>query len=240
MHECVTAPVVFLDFDGTISRADVVDAVLERYADPAWTKIEDAWRAGRIGSRECLREQMALVRATPVEFGDLLSTIGLDEGFAPLLETCESHGLAVHVISDGFDYCIARILRTAPPHVEPLIARMRVCASHLEPGEASTWRVGFPYFGDACEHGCATCKPAVMAQLNPSGAPAVFVGDGLSDRFAAHAADLVFAKHKLAAYCTEQSLPHYTYTTLRDVSRALDRIMRSGGIGRAASIAVNR
>lgn len=240
MHDSLLKPVVFLDFDGTISRADVVDAVLERYADRGWTKIEDAWRAGTIGSRECLREQIALVCATSAEMDALLGGIGLDEGFPSVLETCESHGLAVHVISDGFDYCIDRILETAPARVQPQIARMRVCASHLEPGIGSVWRVGFPYYAEVCEHGCATCKPAVMAELNPSGAPAVFVGDGLSDRFAAQAADLVFAKHKLAAYCREQSLPHVSYASLDDVADEIDRLMRTGGIRRAASMGVNR
>jgi 2-hydroxy-3-keto-5-methylthiopentenyl-1-phosphate phosphatase len=240
MPESVCAPVVFLDFDGTISRADVVDAVLERYADRAWTKVEDAWRSGRIGSRQCLRDQMAMVRATPAELDGLLADIGLDEGLATLLETCDSHGLAVHVISDGFDYCIHRLLETAPARVQASVGRMRVCASHLEPNAGSRWGVGFPFYAEPCAHGCATCKPAVMTQLNPAGAPSVFVGDGQSDRFAAHAADLVFAKHKLAEYCREQSLPHVAYTTLGDVARELDRVVRTGGVRRAASIGVNR
>jgi 2-hydroxy-3-keto-5-methylthiopentenyl-1-phosphate phosphatase len=240
MHQLLVRPLVFLDFDGTISRADVVDAVLERYADRAWTQIEDAWRDGRIGSRQCLRDQMALVRATPADLDALLDAIGIDEGFATLLETCASHELAVHVVSDGFDYCIERILKTAPACVQELIARVRICSSHLEPDGASRWRVGFPYFADGCAHGCATCKPAVMTTLNPAGGPSVFVGDGLSDRFAAHAADLVFAKQKLAAYCREQSLAHVPYATLADVASEIDRLMLSAGIQRAASIGLNR
>jgi 2,3-diketo-5-methylthio-1-phosphopentane phosphatase len=240
MHDSVFRPVVFLDFDGTISRADVVDAVLERYADRAWTTIEDAWRAGRIGSRQCLRDQMALVGATPAELHSLLGEIGLDEGFASLLDTCASHRLRVHVISDGFDYCIGRILKTVEPRLHDMVDAMRVCASHLEHAGGSDWRVGFPYFPDVCAHGCATCKPAVMAELNPAGAPSIFVGDGLSDRFAAHAADLVFAKYKLEAYCTEQSLPHVPYTTLDDVAREIDRLIRGGGVRRAVRVGVNR
>src|SRR5258708_9767213 len=56
---------VFLDFDGTISRADVVDAILEKFAGPAWLRVEEEWRAGRIGSPEGLPPPKALVRATP-------------------------------------------------------------------------------------------------------------------------------------------------------------------------------
>src|SRR5438876_1154800 len=48
-------PTIFLDFDGTITRRDAIDAILDAYADPQWLDIEDAWKSGRIGSRECLR-----------------------------------------------------------------------------------------------------------------------------------------------------------------------------------------
>src|SRR5260221_6992093 len=102
--------VVFLDFDGTITLRDVTDAILELYADPAWLRIEGAWLAGQIGSRECLAAQMALVTATPEQVDRLLDDIGVDPGFAMLLDVCAARGLPVHIISDGFDYCISRIL----------------------------------------------------------------------------------------------------------------------------------
>ena len=34
------SPILFLDFDGTISRADVVDALLERFALPEWRQLD--------------------------------------------------------------------------------------------------------------------------------------------------------------------------------------------------------
>jgi len=42
-------PVLFLDFDGTITRRDAVDAILEKFADPRWLAIEEDWKSGRIG-----------------------------------------------------------------------------------------------------------------------------------------------------------------------------------------------
>ena len=86
-------------------------------------------------------------------------------------------------------------------------------------------RLDFPYFRRPCEHGCATCKPAVMELLNPERAPAVFVGDGLSDRYAARRADLVFAKNSLAEYCREREIEHVEYERLREVAARLDSIL---------------
>lgn len=222
---------VFLDFDGTVSREDVVDTILETYADPAWLRVEQDWQAGRIGSRECLRAQMALVRATEDEMNGLLDRIQLDDGFAGLLEMCVRDAVAVHILSDGFDYCIGRILRRAGPDIERLLGGVEVCASHLEPCGDRDWRVDFPLFPNMCAHGCATCKPAAMRLLDADDrGPTVFVGDGLSDRYAASAADEVFAKGTLARYCRREGIAYRHYKDLRDVTISLEKMLRDRAI----------
>ena len=110
-------PILFLDFDGTITRRDATDAILEAYADPEWLQIEEEWKRGRMGSRECLIAQMALVRATGAEIDSLLDHIAIDQGFVPLLETCSPPDVPVHIVSDGFDYCIQRILSRPSLHL---------------------------------------------------------------------------------------------------------------------------
>jgi 2,3-diketo-5-methylthio-1-phosphopentane phosphatase len=218
MVESAPKPVVFLDFDGTISRVDVVDAILDRFADREWLRVEQEWKAGRIGSRACLAAQVAFVRASEAEVTSLLSEIQIDPGFVALLEACDRAGSPAHIISDGFDYCIGRILRQVPPSHQHLLANVSISSSHLEPAGGTAWRTAFRFMEADCEHGCATCKPAVMEALNPAGAPAIFVGDGLSDRYAAAAADVVFAKDKLAAHCTDKKIPFFRYETLADVA----------------------
>lgn len=219
-------PVLFLDFDGTISRRDAVDLILERFADERWLAVEEDWRSGRIGSRECLARQMALVRARPRELDELLAMIELDAGLGLLLGTCARLGVQVSVISDGFDYCIRRIFARAGvgPSVR-FLRGVRLCASHLAHAGGGRWRTEFPYFRTACAHGCATCKPAVMSLLNPHDAPVVFVGDGLSDVYAAREADLVFAKKSLARFCHEHAIAHATYESLVEVAATLEKFV---------------
>lgn len=62
-----------------------------------------------------------------------------------------------------------------------------------------------------------------MRLLNKTNAPAIFVGDGLSDRYAVESADLVFAKDGLASFCAEHSIEHFPYQSLGDVAARLDR-----------------
>ena len=214
--------ILFLDFDGTITQRDAVDAILEAYADPQWLTLEAEWRAGWRGSRECLRAQMELVRATRKQLDSLLDGIEIDEGLTTLLETCAAHEVPVHIISDGFDYCIRRILLRANKRVHAFLRGSRICASRLE-ARGQQWRTEFPFFHQTCAHGCATCKPAVMRLLNAANAPAIFAGDGQSDQYAVEAADLVFAKNGLAEYCVEHSIEHSSYNNLGEVARHLDR-----------------
>lgn len=219
-------PILFLDFDGTVSSRDAVDLILEKFAGGRWLAVEEEWRTGRIGSRECLARQMALVRATPRELDELLGSIELDAGLVELLEICASLDVTLSIISDGFDYCIRRILQSGGSRVSRLLRGSRVCASHLAHAGAGRWRTEFPYFGEPCAHGCATCKPAVMSLLNSREAPAIFVGDGLSDRYAAGTADLVFAKKSLARYCGEQAIEFTAYESLSEIGAHLEGIVR--------------
>jgi 2-hydroxy-3-keto-5-methylthiopentenyl-1-phosphate phosphatase len=215
-------PILFLDFDGTISRRDAVDAILETYADPEWLTFEAEWRESRIGSRDCLRAQMSLVRASRKQIDALLDEIGIDENLVALLEMCAMQQIPAHIISDGFDYCIRRILSGANKRIAAFLRGGRVCAAHLE-SRGHLWRTEFPFFHQTCGHGCATCKPSVMRLLNKTNAPAIFVGDGLSDRYAVESADLVFAKDGLAKYCSANSILHTRYQNLGEVAAHIDR-----------------
>ncbi|MER3428015.1 MAG: hypothetical protein C4334_07920 [Pyrinomonas sp.] len=212
---------LFIDFDGTITRRDVTDAILEAFAAPQWRAIEEDWQAGRIGSRDCLHGQMSLVRASRDELEALLCSIELDPGLGALLEVCATDDLPVHIVSDGFDYCIERILARERA-LAPLLRRVRVWASHLEP-DGHRWRTTFPF---SCHpllksHGCATCKPMVMRLLNRTGARTIFIGDGLSDIHATGLADQIFAKDKLADFCAAHAVSFIRYANLAEVAAHL-------------------
>jgi 2-hydroxy-3-keto-5-methylthiopentenyl-1-phosphate phosphatase len=219
--------VVFLDFDGTITLQDATDAILDAFAGPGWLQIEDAWLSGQIGSRECLAAQMALVTATRNQIDRLLDVIGVDPGFAVLLDTCAAHAVPVHVLSDGFDYCIERILGRPALNLLRRLTDSHIVSSSLRLVRGQ-WRAAFAHPPEACAHGCATCKPAAMKSLNAADAVTVFVGDGMSDRYAAAYADVVFAKDKLAAFCNNASIPCTGFDTLTTVAVSLERLLSAG------------
>jgi 2-hydroxy-3-keto-5-methylthiopentenyl-1-phosphate phosphatase len=218
---------VFLDFDGTITLRDATDAILDAFADPAWVQIEEAWLSGQIGSRECLAAQMALVTATRDEVNRLLDEIGVDPDFTMLLDACAARAVPVHIVSDGFDYCIERILGRQDLNLVSRLTDLPIVSSTLQP-DGRRWLATFRHPLEPCAHGCATCKPAAMERLNATDALTVFVGDGLSDRYAATSADVVFAKDKLATYCERASIPYAPFGTLAAVADGIDQLLGAG------------
>ncbi len=201
----------FVDFDGTITEQDVVDQILERFADPEWRVIEKEWADGRIGSRECLSRQMGLVKATKAEFKKLVGEIKVEPTFYDFLKTARSLSIPVIVASDGMDWVIREILKEEVP----------VFSNKLEWTQEGI-RIGFPE-GPLCVHSCANCKARVIASQRSADDTVVFVGDGLSDRFATGHADVVFAKNKLVKFCEENNIKHKHYTSFKDIEQWLIR-----------------
>ena len=214
-----SGPVVFSDFDGTIAQVDVTDLILGEFGDAGWRDVEEEWVAGRIGSRECLRRQMALVRAGTEELDALIDTVPLDPDFAAFYRLTREVRMPFYVVSDGFDYVIRRVLRKGGVDGELVNgAHMFSSAMRLEGGLA----VDFPHWRESCNHGCATCKAEVIRRVRGRHRPVVFIGDGLSDRFAVELADMVFAKDKLLAHCRQNSIACLPFSTFADIGAELE------------------
>ncbi len=216
-----STPMIFSDFDGTITQADVTDRILEELAHPMWREVEDEWVRGLIGSRECLERQMALVDASPEQLNAVIDAIPLDPTFAAFYQLTERQGIPFYVVSDGFDYVISRILKRAG--VDGQLENGRhLYASHLE---ATGRRLAASFPHSDCEHGCATCKAAAMRRLRGENSQVVFVGDGFSDRFAVEEADVVFAKKQLLGYCRRRRIGCRAFETFADVQAKLESVV---------------
>lgn len=203
---------VFVDFDGTIATCDVTDFLLDRFASPEWHEIEADWQAGRIGSRECLARQVALMRATPEEIDGAIAEIEIDPGFTTFVRECRAHDIATTIVSDGFDRVISAVLRRHDVSVP-------FAANRLEAVGSDGWRLGFPHEREDCRARAGHCKCASARLVDRR--PKVVVGDGRSDFCLAGEADLVFAKSKLLELCRSASVTHEPFADFFDVTERL-------------------
>lgn len=211
---------VLMDFDGTVTELDVVDALLVQFAENRdWIAYEKEWVSGRISSRECLQKQLGLVRVSGGDLDRFLRNIRLDAGFVPFLKFLRGKRIPFTLLSDGFDLFIRKILQFQKMGQVPFKSnalrhrRNRLVAS-------------FPHFSGACPR-CAHCKRETIDAYRESVGHFVFIGDGLSDQCAAEAADTVFAKGSLAEFCRATARPFISYETFDDILRSFPEILGS-------------
>lgn len=208
----LAAASVFLDFDGTISTADVGVHLLERLAPPAWRAIEADYDAGEIGSRVCLLDEWDLLPRDREQLRAVAAEVTLDPGVVPLVDGLRAAGAEVSIVSDGFGFYV---------HDACDAVGVPVLTNTVD---WTTGELEFPHEDRCCAcSSCGTCKQAPIKDAARRGRRTVMVGDGTSDRKAALLADVVFAKGPLAAWCAANEVAFLPFGALADVHEALLR-----------------
>ncbi len=206
---------VFIDFDGTISRADSTDSLLERFADPAWKAIEAQWQAGLIGSRQCMTQQVALLRLSETALQDFIGEIDIDPAFPTFVAACHALDLAVTVVSDGLDRIVGGVLARSG------LAGLPVRANALIAAGDQRWQLNSPHWWGGCRSAAGTCKCRVAANFGfgrrLDRELRLLIGDGRSDQCLAEEADFVVAKSALVPFCRGRNIPHLAFAAFGDV-----------------------
>lgn len=207
---------VLCDFDGTIAKLDSTDELLTQFALPEWKEIEELWVNGIIGSRECMRRQVELIRADLKEIDAFAETVAIESGFKEFISFCNGNGIPFTIVSDGIDYLIQRILLSKGIHNIPLVA------NRLLPTSGSTYSLESPYMNAGCPSG--TCKCAVLRDKDRT--QCLYIGDGRSDFcISSNAADLVIAKSSLLAHCRQESIPHVKFKSFMETATLLSSLI---------------
>jgi len=227
-----------LDFDGTITLRDTGDELFRTFGqfEPIHTELLD----GQMTVAEYYRRSVAMLPAelTPEQVHAWALTMDVDPGMEALVALCRRNRILVAIASDGFDVYIEPILRQAGLADIPVFSNRLV---HSERG----WSAVFPGATESCTCFCASCKRNAVLRALAEDDLLIYVGDGRSDTCAARHADVIFAKHHLAAWCTQERVPHHPFRTLHDVHRILAghlatnslRPRRQAHLARAAAVA---
>ena len=206
---------VSCDFDGTITCEDMVQAMLSRFADPSWRAVEAEWEAGLIGARECLARQTEMLQVDEAELTLWVDAQPIDPDVGDFLADCARRGHEVRIVSDGYDWVIARVLGRLG------LSHLPVFANRLRPLPGRRWSLEFPYARATCPSGACKCK-VLGADL-----PRLHIGDGRSDFCVADVCERVFAKGSLLATRAARGLPTVAFETFADLHGQLDLLTAS-------------
>ena len=206
---------ILVDFDGTISSVDVGNALFRLATKGEFQDAVSAWKAGDISSRECLIAECSLARISRQEVLAFALDQPMDPSFKDFLNEALDRDVHVRVVSDGLDFYIKAILKREGLGDLPVESnRALFTGDRLLPA--------FPFAGRGCGR-CGNCKAGAVASARSQGRVG-FIGDGLSDRCGAKAADWVLAKRgrDLVTICQEESIAHQGFDSFADVIMALE------------------
>lgn len=204
---------IFSDFDGTITEKDTLVFLATRIGGgPQMVEaIGRLIREDQLSLREGIAAEMRSIRYPFSEAVKLLrEEVSIDPGFALLARWCEEKGISLTVLSAGFHQIIDLFLPAGE------FPRLEIIANEIRPDEKSGWKCIFrddtPYGHDKAE---------ALRAARKRGEFVIFIGDGLSDRAAAEAADEVFAKHSLAEYCRARGISCHEYESFSEILHEL-------------------
>lgn len=209
---------IFIDFDGTISTADVGAGLVNTFGDPVRVaEIVKDWMENKITSPDSWLQMFATMKDFhPDKLDGFLTDYGIDHTFPGFVEFCEANKFEIRVLSDGFDFYINRFLE-------------RENLSHLEVYcNQSTFVNGFPvpsfvWSDEECKF-CGNCKRNHILTHSGDDDYIVYIGDGYSDKCPIEYCDFIFAKHDLLKYCEVNRITYFPFSDFDDVIKKLNEL----------------
>lgn len=202
-----TNKIIFMDFDGTITKQDTCEAMVIKFARDGWEEINKLWEQKKLSTKDCANETFKLFDATIDDIKALLDTIEIDEYFKEFVALCNHKGYRIYVLSDGYDLNIETIFKKfnidLPYYTNKILYD-------------NGFKIDCPNEDENC-HDCGTCKKGLMNKIKHEDEQVIYIGDGFSDTCPAKAADIVFAKKSLLKYCRQNGIPAHEYLSFKDI-----------------------
>jgi len=177
-----------------------------------WAEIENAFLAKQITLREALEREAAFVKLDR-ESGMLLwdSIVNVEPGFTEFVHAQRARGAQLTIVSAGIETLIRHVLAQLGLHDLPVIAN----DVEFDP---NGWR--FKFIDDSP---WGLYKERYVQAARARGAHTIYIGDGISDYQAIHAAERRFAKRgrSLERYLEQHALAFTPFARFAEIGASL-------------------
>jgi 2-hydroxy-3-keto-5-methylthiopentenyl-1-phosphate phosphatase len=203
-----------VDFDGTITEQDLLDAIALTFGDEeVYREVDEGLDDQSLSLNEVIRREFEPVRAPLDEVRRwVLDNVRVRPGFRDVLDLAHERGWRFVIVSSGFRELIEPVLEREG------LTGVELLSNTVDP-DPDGWKVRFRV-SEVCDVCGQPCKRSTAAAL-ADGTELVYVGDGYSDRCAAESADLVFARRGLASYLEERGVPFERFEDFHSIARSL-------------------
>lgn len=211
---------IFIDFDGTITKEDVGDAIFRRFGDREKAdEIIARLLKNEISARQCWEELCGLIKnADSEEVNSFIDNVEIDSSFHTLVNFCRERLLPFYVLSDGFDLYIDRIFQREN------LRGITYFSNELRINEEGSFIPSFPYYDSNCSKS-ANCKRNHIINNSSDNDITVFIGDGNSDKETIQYCDYIFAKDDLLRFCERERISFFPFRDFNDVIQRLEELL---------------
>jgi 2-hydroxy-3-keto-5-methylthiopentenyl-1-phosphate phosphatase len=199
--------IFFLDFDGTITKTDTCNLLVETFAEDGWEDLNRLWEEKELSTEECANKTLKLFHASLDDLKKVLETVEIDDYFQQFLTFCQEKSYKVYVLSDGYDFNIETVFQKNGIEL-PYYSNKLVYDNGF--------KIECPLLNPSCGN-CGTCKTTLMGELKEEGSQVIYIGDGYSDTCPAGHADLVFAKGALYKFCMGKGIKAVHFHSFNDI-----------------------
>ena len=210
-------PVIYCDFDGTITESDNIIAIMKRFSPPNWEKIKDQILSREISISEGVGK---LFSGLPSEKRDEITKFAIEnakirEGFSEFVEFARQENIPLYIVSGGIDFFVYPILEKYGPFEG-------IYCNHSD-FSGENIKILWPYTCDSlCQNECGCCKPSIIRTINQDNDIfTIVIGDSVTDLEAAKQADFVLARDLLEEKCSESGLNYKGFTTFYECIEAI-------------------
>lgn len=213
-------PVIFCDFDGTVTKKDNIISIMKQFAPPEWEKWKDGVLSQSVSIQEGVGNMFALLpsslRKDIVEY--VVNTAQIREGFGEFAQYTKSQGIPLYIVSGGIDFFVK-------PMLEPFDSIAGLYCNEAD-FSGENIHIRWPHGCDQeCPNqNCGCCKPAIIRHTANSNMYSVVIGDSVTDLQAAKIADSVIARDYLLEKCKELSIPFQSFETFYDCIEILEKL----------------
>ncbi|MCA1319261.1 2-hydroxy-3-keto-5-methylthiopentenyl-1-phosphate phosphatase [Bacillus tianshenii] len=209
-------PMIFCDFDGTVTDSDNIIAIMKKYAPSEWNELKDRVLSQEISIREGVGKMFSLLPSSQKEEIStyILENAVIRKGFREFVEYTDNQQIPLYIVSGGIDFFVKPLLRGIVPDA-------RIYCNESDFSEESI-KINWPHSCDEeCQNECGCCKPSVIRKLADKETYKIVIGDSITDLQAAKMADKVIARDFLVEKCEQESITYEIFEDFFDVIRIL-------------------
>jgi 2-hydroxy-3-keto-5-methylthiopentenyl-1-phosphate phosphatase len=209
-------PIIFCDFDGTITLSDNIVSIMKHFAPPEWETLKDSVLNQTISIREGVGKMFSLLPSKlKEEIVQHVEKIGIFRaGFSEFVTFTKKQEIPLYIVSGGIDFFVYPILKD--------YMEKEYIYCNASDFSNDTIDIIWPHACDEyCSNDCGCCKPSILRQFDSEKYEKIVIGDSITDLQAAKLADRVYARDFLVDKCEELQIPYTPFENFMEIIQDL-------------------